>query len=158
MRATRIGLSLVEVVFAALIIGFSALPILNLVRSGTVAAQVTEVEAAARALAGDVLERLAARADRPDAMAIRVVDQLKGMSTRWADLYDDKFLKHGFPFPELAPILNKADMRIAVRVEAPAKHAVFRGLKHVRLFEITASWTHRLDVRREVKLARLVED
>lgn len=126
MRQRRtFGFSLVEIVVAALIIGSSALLVLELIRSSTVTLEVTEYEAAARTLAGDVMKRLAGQL-LADADPL-LLDPKTRKPTAFVNapipyktlLQADKALGKSFPVTEVGKLLDLTDATVKIRVESP---------------------------------------
>lgn len=155
-RIRKRGLSLLEIVFGAMIIGLSALPILELLRSSTVSLQVTETEAAARALAADVLERFASPVHGAGREVGRGTQRMLGVPVAWKDLIkEDPFLSHGFP-KALEPLLEQSDLRVTLNVQT-VSHAALAPSTGVEWYTVTASFRDRNDNRTEVALGRFVD-
>ena len=156
-RSKRRGLSLVEALIGALIIGVSAISILELIRSGTSSLEVTEVEAAARQLGADVLRRVSGPRLGPESGITPAFRTLMGQPARWSDvLAADAALARGFPSTALAGLLDTADVRLSLAIK-PLVHPALGGATNVESVEVTVHFTDRNDNRKRVKLARLVE-
>jgi hypothetical protein len=154
----RRALSLVEVLLGAFIIGVSALPILELMRSGTESLEITETEAAARQLGADLLRRLAGpRTDLDLGLSKNLENDLKARPTRWEQmLEEDPALKHGFPADALKGLLDNANVRLSLEVIAPYPHEAL-GKAPAQALIVTVFWTDRNGRDKKVKLARLVD-
>lgn len=154
-RRTR-GLSLLEIIFGAMIIGLSALPVLELLRSSTVSLQVTETEAAARALAADVLERFASPVHGASREVSRVTSHMLGVPLPWQQIIrEDPFLSYGFP-KKLEPLLEQSDLKIMLSVKT-VSHPALAPSTGVEWYTVTASFKDRFDGRTEVALGRFVD-
>jgi hypothetical protein len=155
----RSALSLVEVLIAAVIIGVSALPILELVRSGTARLEVTEIEVAARQLGSDVLERIAGpRYDADRGLSEVFQKALLDQGVRWSEVIEkDEAIAKAFPTKELSGLLNLHDVRI--RIEQRSKYALpsHPHCDELEAWVVTVSWADRHLVRTEATFARLVE-
>lgn len=156
------GVSMVEILIAALIIGVSAIPVLELVRSGTSQLEVTEIEAAARQLGSDVLERVAAPLMSGDKEK-EIEQKFRGLMKtplRWSQIVNaDDSLKKDFPkkgqgLPEL---LDLYDVRVRLEVKSPYPHASLGPSSTLEAYIVTVDWKDRKDERKEVTFARLVE-
>ena len=159
-RSRRPGLSLVEVLMGAVIIGVSALPILELIRSGTASLEVNEIDAAARQLASDVLERLCG----PNYGTPRVPPPLRAMlrsPAAWRDFVSaDPALAYGYPVSPgqpLARLLDTADVRVTLEEQSPFTAAAVPGGSDLAAYTVTVSWSDRNDQRKKVKIARIVD-
>ena len=153
------GLSLVEVLIAAVIIGVSTIPVLELVRSGTVRLEISEVEAACRQLGADVLERIAGPAlgDKQKGLSATFITNMKG-DLRWDDLIkQDPALAHHYPFDGMKALLDQAEARISVDRQSPVEHPSLGPGKQLESYSVTISWKDRNDERKEVTYARLVD-
>jgi hypothetical protein len=151
------GLSLVELVVAALVLGVSAIPVLELIRASTVTLEITETEAAARTLAADVLERLAGPPLFGDPLLSRSARSLVGAEVAWdALVYTDAFLAWGYPARDLASLLDQAGVRIRISMERPFSHAALGTTTGMDCIRVTALWTDRGALPKEVTVARLV--
>lgn len=159
MMRMRAGLSLVEVLIGVVIVGVSALPILELVRSGTVSLEVTEVEAAARQLASDVLERASGPREGLDrGLSEAFTNGVKGQPVAWSQVLElDPSLKRSFPVAELGPLLDTADVRVNLQSKSPHPHAVFGKNEGIESYVVTVQWVDRNERVKKVTLARLVE-
>jgi hypothetical protein len=149
---------MVEALIAAMIIGVSALSILELIRSGTASLEVTEAEAAARQLGADVLRRVCGpRLGRETGITDKLVPLL-AKPARWNQVLEgDPALAHGFPTAELKSLLDSADVRLSLDIQ-PAKHAALNGAPGVKTVVVTVHYTDRNARNKKVNLARLVEE
>lgn len=155
-RFEKRGLSLVEALIGAVIIGVSALPILELIRSGTASLEVTEAEAAARQLGADLLRRVCGPRLGPETGITPAFRNLLGQPARWSDVVKaDAALGHGYPSGALASLLDTADVRLSLAVK-PFTHAALGGAS-VESVVVTVSYTDQSDRAKQVKFARLVE-
>lgn len=153
------GLSLVEVLIAAVIIGVAAIPVIELVRSGTVHLQVSEVEAASRQLGADVLERIAGTAlgDKEKGLSAKFLTNMKG-DLRWDEVIkEDPSLARKFPFEGMKTLLDLAEVRISIERKSPYEHPSLGPAKELESFSVKVSWKDRNDERKDVTYARLVD-
>lgn len=156
MRAR--GLSLVEVLIGAVIIGVSALPVLELIRSGTRSLAITGTEAAARQLGADLVRRLSGPRIGQDRGVSPALAALLAAPARWSQVLDaDPSLAYGFPVKELAPLLDEADVRVALEIKSPFAHPALGSAAAVDAFIVTVYWNDANQRSRQVKLARLVD-
>jgi type II secretory pathway pseudopilin PulG len=138
----RRALSLLEVVIGALILGISGVIVLELIRSSTVSTQVTEVEAVARGLAADVLERFSAEARGSGTAAGKVTESMTGVPLAWRDLVDDDGpLRYGFPRAELEKLLDFHDVRVILKGTANYDHPSFDTGFAMKALEVTVQWS-----------------
>jgi hypothetical protein len=155
---SRRGLSLVEALIAAVIIGVSAISILELIRSGTASLEVTEAEAAARQLGADVLRRVCGPRLGPDTGTTEKLTKLLATPARWSHVLEgDPALAHGFPTEKLKSLLDSADVRLALEIQ-PAKQPALNGAPHVKTVVVTVFYTDRNARSKKVNFARLVEE
>lgn len=153
----RRGLSLVEVCLAALIIGGSALVVIELMRSSTVSLEVTEAELAARSLGADILERFAGQPFIKDNGMQKVAKITLGAPVPWDQIVsEDEWLKHAYPLDRLKPLLDTAEVKVQLDA-GPSKHARFAGTKGMDLYTVRVTWADRFDLRKEAVFARLVD-
>jgi prepilin-type N-terminal cleavage/methylation domain-containing protein len=160
----RKGFTLVEVLFAALIVGGSAVIVIDLVRATTQSTEVTEVEAFARGLAADVLERLAATGNSTAPEADPWLKAMLGPDLNktpievppqaWDHvLTQDRSLAYGFPAADLKSLLDGAQLKIAITRLLPYAD---RDDKQSVAWKVTASWINQQGRTREVNYARIV--
>lgn len=153
----RRGLSLVEVLIGAFIIGISALPILELIRSSTSALEVTEVEVAARQFGADVLERVAGPRVGPD-RGLEALRILMESPISWTELVKkDPTLAKSFPVYALGSLLETADVRVFLVEKESYPHPAIGDGDELSAYRVTVSWTDRHDRRKKVTLARFVD-
>lgn len=158
MALRRRGLTLIEVLIAAMIIGVSAIPVLELVRSGTSQLEVSEIEAAARQLGSDLLERVAGPSFGTDKGLTDAFKKLLATDVRWSDVWKaDDSLKKAFPTEGLPALLDLHDVRLRLEVQSPYDHPDLGTAKALEAYIVTVSWTDRNDQRKEVAFARLVD-
>lgn len=152
----RRGLSLLEVLLGALIIGVSALSILELIRSGTQVLEVTEAEAAARQLAADVLRRLCGpRLGKDLGLTDTFKTMMGGHPQLWSDIVEkDPPLKEGFPVDALKGLLNAADARLELAVTDDDTY----GKGRVQKVVVTVHFVDRNERNKKVTFARLIEN
>lgn len=156
-RSRRRALSLVEVLIGAVIIGVSAIPVLELVRSGTSRLEVTEIEVAARQVGSDLLERVAGPGLGVDKGLTDAFKALINQQFSWSQLLkEDKSLARAFPAAALNPLLELADVRVRLQVESPFEHPTLGKLEDLEAYSVTVTWNDR-DVRKQVTFARLVD-
>ena len=154
----RRALSLVEVVIAAMIIGVSAIPVLELVRSGTSRLEVTEIEVAARQVGSDLLERVAGHPLGQDKGLSEQFKNLLDQEFRWSQVLEkDTSLKKNFPADALNPLLEQHDVRVKLEIKSPWEHPSQGKVDGLEAVSVTVSWTDRNDERKKVTLARVVE-
>jgi hypothetical protein len=152
------GLTLVEVVLAALIIGGSGVIVMDLVRATTVATEITEVDALARGVAADVLERFAGAPSGVGEELERATELMIGTEQSWeVMLTQDRALALGFPKQALKPILDTADVRITIERQHPYKKPEYGDDEDSVAWTVTARWTDPVTQQRKgVTYARLV--
>lgn len=159
-RSRARGLSLLEVLVGVFIIGVSALPILELIRSGTASLEVNQIDAAARRLASDVLERLSAPSYGKDRVGTALRKLLRS-PVAWRDFVDaDPSLAYGFPTAPgspLARLFDMAEVRIALEEQKPYTGGGVTAAIQLTAYAVTVSWTDRSEHRKSVRLARLVD-
>jgi hypothetical protein len=156
MRRSR-GLSLVELVIAALVLGVSGVVVLELIRSSTVHLQLTEAEVAARGFAADVMERYGGPPHFVAQAASKTTTGLFKAEVGWDDLLsNDPWLREGFPREAVAPLLDKALVRLQMKREPAPPHPALGTPEGLILVTVTVSWIDHDDRRREVSLARYV--
>lgn len=153
----RSGLSLVEVLIGAFIIGVSALPILELIRSSTRSLDVTEADVAARQFAADLLERAAGPrlgADR----GLEVFKDLMGAPISWSQVVQkDPVLRKSYPVDKLMSLLDTADVRVSLVEKESYPHAAVGEGTELSAFTVTVTWVDRNDRTKKVTLARFVD-
>lgn len=152
------ALSLVEVLIAVVIIGLSTLPVIELVRSGTARLEVTEIEAAARQLGADVIERLAGPRLGEDRGLAPAFAAMKKTRVRWSVVVEaDDALKHGYPAKELAALLDLHDVGLALDERDPFEHPAIGPSRDLVAYVVTVDWADANDERKKVTFARLVD-
>jgi hypothetical protein len=155
---SRRALSLAEVVIAALIVGVSAIPVLELVRSGTSQLEVSEIEAAARQLGSDVLERVAGPSFGADKGLTDAFKKLLETDVRWSDVIKaDASLGKEFPPEGLSSLLDLHDTRLRLKIESPYDHPDLGPAKKLEAYTVTVSWNDRNGIKKEVTFARLID-
>ena len=154
---SRPGISLIEVVIAILIIGSSALPILELIRSSTASLGLSETEVAVRGFAADVLNRFAGP-------PIVGTDPLVAPATKAllsapvpADVLmsSDPYLARGVDRALLEPLLKRASCTVKLTIARPTDPAL-RTQPGLSVFNLTAAWVDPGGRRKEISLAMLV--
>jgi len=154
----RRGLSLMEVVLAALVIGVSAIPVLELMRSSTSSLEINQVDAAARGLAADVLERLSGPLNFADPLVGAVTKNTAGVPVAWDVVFgDDRSLTHGFPKAEVSRLLDQYRVKLLVKMHQASEHGGSSDLSGMTCYEVHAMWFDRDERLKEVAFARLVE-
>lgn len=155
--AKRGGLSLIEVLIGALIIGVSVLSILEMIRSGTSSLEVTEADAAARQMGADLLRRVCGPRLGPDTGITDAFRLLLGTPARWKDvLAGDPALAQGFPSTGLASLLDAADVRLSLDI-TPNTHEALGRARGVESVVVTVQFVDRNERLKKVKFARLVQ-
>lgn len=153
---------MVEMVLAAFVIGVTGVVVMQAVRQSTAHVAVTRVEALARGLAGDVLERLAGPPSSTGPVLTRVIEQMLDQPQPWQVLIDqDASLSHGFPRHELEKLLEPADVKILIHREA-FRHPTLTETEDLFLYRVSANWVDDVGPgsearRKEVTFARLVQ-
>ena len=130
--ARRLGMSLMEVVIGALILGVSGVLVIELVRSSTVNLELTEIEAVARGLAADLLERYAQGSYADAASEQKATKITFGVPVKWDAAVDDPAFRFGFPKEKLQSLLDTYQVMFTVDVK-PLAHPTYGGasLSHV---------------------------
>lgn len=135
----RAGISMTEIVLGALILGTSGVTVLELVRGSTVNLQVTEIEAAARGMAADLLERYSQPSvhDLPGESAN--LRNFLGRPLSWDQHVEDPATGYGFPREKVGKLLEQYGVRFIVNIER-IPHASFGNAKMTRV-TVTAQWS-----------------
>jgi hypothetical protein len=150
------GLSLTEIVVGALIIGLSALPILELSRSSTVHLQVSHTEAVARAVAADVLERFASPVHGEGRQVGTITQSVLGAPAPWQQIIKaDPYLSYRFP-RKLESVLENSQVKISLDVKT-VSHPALAPSTGVQWYTVTVSFKDRYEGRTEVTLGRFVD-
>lgn len=103
----RRGVSMLEIVIGALVLGISGVVVIELIRSNTTNLQLTEIEAVSRGLAADLLERYS-RPTIDDTSGVGGSTQAAlGVPAKWDTLLSDAAFAHGFPRDKLSKILEQ---------------------------------------------------
>jgi hypothetical protein len=154
----RRGLSVLEVVLAALVIGVSAIPVLELMRSSTVSLEINLVDAAARGLAADVLERLSGPPNFEDPLVGVVTKKSAGQPVDWETVFaDDRALAHAFPKADVARLLDQYKVKLLIKMHKASEHGGSSDVSGMTCYEVHALWLDRQERLKEVTFARLVE-
>jgi hypothetical protein len=149
--------SLAEAVIAALVIGVSALPILELLRSGTATLEITEEASAAHRLGADILETISGRTGGGQPSLDEALAPFLGTPTPWdLVLAADPALAVGFPADRQGPILSRCQAKVKIEVQSPYVHVALGPGQGVKLYRVTVLWLDHADQAREVVLARIV--
>ena len=157
-RSRPTGLTVMEVVLGALIVGCAAIPVLELIRSSTVALEITEIETAARGLGADVLESIAEADASPRSPLPGTGDSMMGVERRWDEVVDESpSLRKAFPKSDLSSLFDTAEVKVAVTKESPCAHPAVAGGPGLDWYEVTVSWRGHDGQRKGVTLGRLVE-
>lgn len=141
------GFSLIEVVVAALIIGSSAIMILELIRASTVTLEITEYEAAARTLGSDVMKRLVGRKlANADPLVLdpttRRPSQFVNGPVPFRTLFEpaadgkvaDLALARAYPLAEVGKLLDLTEATVTITVESPWKGNTPGGTQDAQLY------------------------
>jgi hypothetical protein len=150
---SRRALSLVEVVLGALVISVSAIPVIELIRASTASLEVTEIEAAARALGADTLERLAGPAVFGHRLWPAVADNAEVPAQ--VMLESDPVLARGYPRETLGPLLARHHTTLSVSLERDLSHPAWGDRKGMDRYRVRVRWLGLDDNAREVALVRL---
>lgn len=138
----RAGISVMEIVLGALILGVSGVAVLELMRSSTSNLEVTEIEAVARGLAADTLERYSHQAMFDGPRFARTTERMMGVPLPWSQLVgDDPSLRYGFPREQLSQLLDLHDVRLTLKLTRPYPSASFGRAGKMSAIEVTAHWT-----------------
>lgn len=134
------GVSLIEVVLGAIILGLSGVTVLELVRSNTVNVQITEVEAVARGLAADCMERFSKRASYASPTMIQLLQKMQGVPQSWKDVVvPDPTLSYELPTADISKLLDLYDVKLQVQFK-PVAHATLGEKPRLRRLEVEVSW------------------
>lgn len=155
---TRRGLSLIEVLIAAFIVGVSAIPVLELVRSGTSQLEISEIEVAARQVGADLLERVAGPAFGEDKGIKPELKLLLSHPVSWSQVMKaDKSLENPLQSKEIAALLDRHDTRVQLTALEPYDHPVAGHAKDLAAYVVTVSWTGTNDTTKKVTFARIAD-
>lgn len=136
----RRGISMIEVVLGAIILGLSGVTVMELVRSNTVNLQITEVEAVSRGLAADCLERFSRRASYSSPTMTRLLQKMQGVPLPWKDVVEgDPSLKYQLPLEDVSKLLELYDVKLQVQFKA-VTHPSFGEKPRIRTLEVEVSW------------------
>lgn len=136
----RRGVSLVEVVLGAIVLGLSGVTVMELVRSNTVNVQITEVEATARGLAGDVMERFSKRSTYQSATMTKLIRKMQGVPLGWRDLVTaDPALAYQLPLDDVSKLLDLYAVKLSVQFKA-AEHPSFGESSKLRELHVEVFW------------------
>lgn len=136
----RSGVSMIEVVLGAIILGLSGVTVMELVRSNTVNLQITEVEAAARGLAADCMERFSKRASYASPDMVKMLQKMQGIPQVWKDVITtDPTLNHQLPTEDVSKLLDLYDVKLQVQFK-PVVHASLGDKPRIRKIEVEVSW------------------
>ena len=128
-----------EIVLGALILGTSGVTVLELVRGSTVNLQVTEIEAAARGMAADLLERYSLPSVNDLPAQTATVQNFLGRPLTWEDHVQDPAMGYGFPREKIGKLLDQYNVRFIVNIEK-VPHATFGTAKMTRV-SVIAQWS-----------------
>lgn len=155
---TRRAVTLPEVLLAVMLVGSMIGPFLMLFARDLRGTAMSEAELAARAFGHDVLERVAGRPLFADRGLSELTKKMIDAPARWRTAIDeDPALAHGFPKGLLAPLLDRADVRVRLEVVAPFEHPALGGSRAMNVYRVTVSWTDADDRRRSATYARLAD-
>lgn len=147
------GASLIELALAALIVGVSTIPILELLRSSTASVEITAAEAAARGLAADVLERLAGppSLDGPQFPASRF-----GREVPWQDVFtEDAVLAKGLPLSHLESLLERHRVTLRIERDRDLSDPTWVTAKGLDRYRVRVRWVAAGEQVREATLVKL---
>lgn len=131
---------MLEVVLGAIILGLSGVTVVELVRSNTVNVQITEVEAAARGLAADCMERFSKRASYASPTMIQLLQKMQGVPQSWKDIITtDPSMGYHLPTAEVSKLLDLYDVKLQVQFK-PVTHASLGDKPRIRQLEVEVSW------------------
>jgi hypothetical protein len=135
----RKGISMTEIVLGALILGTSGVTVLELVRGSTVNLQVTEVEAAARGMAADLLERYSRPSvyDAPGESAN--LTNFLGRPLSWDQHLEDPATGYGFPRENIGKLLDQYQARFTIGIDR-VQHPTFGNNAMMTKVSVTAEW------------------
>lgn len=135
----RAGVSLIEIVIGALILGISGVTVIELVRSNTVNLQLTEIQSVARGLAADLVERFSQPSVHDLPGVQRNTSVVLGARARWDLLLGDPAFNHGFPKDQLSKILEEYGVMFTVDIK-PFPHGTFGPRNQMTHVSVTVHW------------------
>ena len=136
----RTGVSILEVVLGAIILGLSGVVVLELVRSNTVSLEITEVEAVARGLGGDAMERFSRRSSFDTPTMTKLLKQMQGQPVAWKDVFtQDPSLSYKLPADDISKLLDLYDVRLRVEFKA-ATQSSLGDKPRMRVLSVEVSW------------------
>lgn len=136
----RSGVSLVEVVLGAVVLGLAGVTVMELVRSNTVNVQITEVEAAARGLAGDLMERFSKRSTYTSLTMTKLIAKMQGVPLGWRDVVTaDPALGYQLPMDDAAKLLDLYGVKLLVQFK-PVTDPAFGDNPRIRQLSVEVHW------------------
>lgn len=136
----RIAASLVEVVLGALVLGLSGVTVMELVRSNTVNVQITEIEATARGLAGDLMERFSRRSTYTSATMTKLIAKMQGVPLGWRDVVTaDPALGYQLPLDDVSKLLDLYSVKLLVQFK-PVDDPSFGENPRIRQLIVEVQW------------------
>lgn len=137
----RRGISLIEVVLGAIVLGVSGVTVMELVRANTVNLQITEVEAVARGLAADCVERFSRRASYNAPTMLKLLQKMQGVPLPWKDVVaGDPGLRHQLPLADISKLLDQYEVKLQVQFKV-ATHTALGDKPRLRKLEVEVSWS-----------------
>ena len=131
---------MIEVVLGAFILGLSGVTVMELVRSNTVNVQITEVEAVARGLAADCMERYSRRASYASPTLVKNLQKMQGIPLVWKDVIaSDPTMNYQLPAEDVSKLLDLYDVKLQVKF-SPVTHASLGDKPRIRKLEVEVSW------------------
>ena len=130
---------MLEIVLGALILGISGVVVIELVRSNTANLELTEIEAVARGLAADLVERFS-RPSSQEANGVSATTQVVvGQNAKWDTLLSDPSFAFGFPKDKLSKILDEYDVHFEVDLKK-FPHASFGDKNEMTQVSVVVKW------------------
>jgi hypothetical protein len=150
------GVSVIEIAVAAMVLGCSGVPVLELIRSSTTLVSMSETEVAVRGFATDVLQRFAGPPHAGGPLVAPGTEHLLARPIP-ADLLiaADPYLARGLAGRELESLLRLAEATVSLAV-VPPRDPALAAADGLDCIVLTVAWTNPGERRKEVTLASLV--
>jgi hypothetical protein len=140
MMRKRFAASLIEVVLGAIVLGLSGVTVMELTRSNTVNVQITEVEAIARGLAGDLMERFSRRSTYTSLTMSKLLEKMQGVPLGWRDVVDaDPALSYQLPIEDVKKLLDLYTVKLLVQFK-PVEDPTFGENPRIRQLIVEVQW------------------
>lgn len=135
----RRGVSMLEIVIGALVLGISGVVVIELIRSNTTNLQLTEIEAVSRGLAADLLERYSRPTVNDQSGVGASAQAAMGVPAKWDTLLADPAFNHGFPKDKLSKILEEYGVMFNVE-RKNYTHASYGAKNDMVHVSVTVKW------------------